>query len=119
MLTIRPEQMAVFRAHRIKQFEAAKLSEIRQQFPTWYEQLGEEKTLRLIQAGIDKARRYGVTSRGDVSVLIDLMVRYGPDFDSRQDLEWQTEALRDSEVPDDARVALMAERFAIAPVTAE
>ena len=115
MLTIRQEQMAVFRAQRIRQFEAHKLSNIKEQFAAWYAQSGEENTIQLIRSGIDKAGGYGLTTRGDVSAYVDLMIRFGPDFDIRQDLEWQTGALRDDGIPAEARMALLTERLAIVP----
>ena len=115
MLTIRKEQLAVFRAQQVKRFEVVKLSDLATRFPSWYARMGEAQALRMIHAGMGKARGFGITEANDLSTFIDLMVRFGEEFDSLESISWETEALRDVGVPDDSRVDLLLERLGLTP----
>ena len=115
MLTIRREQMTAFRDVRLKQFESLKLDNISSRFPSWYAKTGKEGALGLIRTGVDKARQYHITDTTDISSFIDLMIRYGQDFETVESIAWETEALRDPEVPDSDRIDLLFERLGVEP----
>ena len=115
MLIIRSAQMAVFRERRMKQFEATKLSDLASRYPSWYAQAGDAHVLHIIRIGIGKARGYGITAARDCSTFIDLMVRFGAEFDTLDSMAWETEALRDAEVDDSSRMELLLERLGLTP----
>ncbi len=107
--------MDVFRAQRVVRFEVVKLADLASRFPSWHARMGEEQALRMIRAGIGKAHGFGITEANDLSTFIDLMVRFGEEFDSLESISWEAEALRDEGVPNDSRVELLLERLGLAP----
>ena len=88
MLTIRKDQLAVFREQRVKRFEGIKLSDLASRFPSWYARMGEARAQSMIRAGIGKARGFGITGSNDLSTFLDLMVRYGEEFDTLESMAW-------------------------------
>ena len=65
--------------------------------------------------GENAAGGFGITESNDLSTFIDLMVRFGEEFDSLESISWETQALRDEGVPNDSRVELLLERLGLAP----
>jgi hypothetical protein len=111
MLIIRREQMEAFRKQRVIQFEAAKLTDVAKRFPSWYQEKGSDHALQLIRSGVSKAISYNVTGTKDISEFIDLMIRFGADFDTLDSMAWETEALRDVDIPGNSRMELLLERL--------
>jgi hypothetical protein len=113
MLTIRAEQMAVFRDRARQEFEAAKVRDIGTRFPSWHANAGSEETIRIVRDGIAKARRYEIDNSDDVSQFIDLMIRLGDKFDDAEEFSWETEALREGAVENEDRVDLLMARLGL------
>lgn len=93
MLTIRKEQMAVFREPAINDYVKRTVVHLNERFPEKCEALGEPKVRELIRYGIGRAASYGITAEGDVRRYIDLMLMFGPDFDQDPELPWAASIL--------------------------
>ena len=76
MLTIRKEQMAIFREPAINDYVKRTVAHLNESFPEKREALGEAKVRETVQYGIQRSASYGITTEGDVRRYIDLMVRW-------------------------------------------
>ncbi len=88
MLTIRKEQMAVFREPAINDYVKRTVAHLKESFPEKCEALGDLKVREMVQYGIQRAASYGITTEGDVRRYIDLMFMFGSDFDQDPELPW-------------------------------
>lgn len=93
MLTIRDEQFKAFSQAGVKKFEEWMLAHLRRFFPKECLVLGDAPVLETIRKGIDRAAAYEMTSKSDVCKYIDLMVVFGPDFDTDKRFPWAGEVL--------------------------
>ena len=88
MLTIRKEQMAVFREPALNDYAKRMVVHLNETFPEKCEALGDAKIRETVKYGIQRSASYGITTEGDVRRYIDLMVMFGPDFDQDPELPW-------------------------------
>lgn len=100
MLTIRWEQMAVFSASAIKDFEDRVVAHFNRCFPKQCKALSEKELRETIQHGIKGAAKYGVIAERDVCKYIDFMVVFGRDFDRDPKLPWASSVLNNQALND-------------------
>src|SRR5262249_15524866 len=104
-----------FRDAQVKEFENGRVRNLADRFPKKYAELGEGGTAALIKAGVAKSFELGIVGEEDVEGMIDLMMLHGPGFDSHEDFAYETQPLRDEDLPNDARVQLTLARFGLKP----
>jgi hypothetical protein len=97
MLVIRDEQMSAFASASLPSRLKAHVEKF---LPHHCRALGPEGTEAAIAYGLERARRYALTSDADVYQYIDLMFAFGRDFDDDPALPWAREILN---APDDPR----------------
>ena len=97
MLTIRKEQIAVFRASMRGSFEDRMVVYLREDYPGDCETLGEAQTRRVIDLGIGRAAAHGFDTKGDVRDYICLMFRLGSYFDEDPFFPWVAQVLPERE----------------------
>lgn len=100
MLTIRKEQMAVFRGPAVKAFEERMVAHLGRCFPKQCRALSEPELRETIQYGIKAAAKYGIIIERDVCRYIDLMVVLGRDFDRDPKLPWASSILNNRALKD-------------------
>lgn len=86
----------------MRRFSARMLLHIQKFFPKHFACLGEEKSLVLVEHGIERGAAHGITSERDVCKLIDLMLVLGPDMDRK--FPWVEARLGDTAIAASARV---------------
>ncbi len=111
MLKIRKEQMELLETHMMRKYEQRVVRKIKQAFPEWYGQEGDEKAYLLVQAGIRKAEGYGITEDDDVEEFTLLLVPFGLTFEKKPERAECREILEDPDLPADAKVAMVAEEL--------
>lgn len=94
MLTISWKQMAVFAEVETQKFVDRMVVHLHKFFPKQCEAMGEPQLWETIGYGIKRAAAYGITAERDVYKYVDLMVVFGPDFDTDKRFPWAGEALR-------------------------
>ena len=93
-LLIRQAQLNAFaQAERLK-FEDWMVAHLTKFFPKQCESAGEAGLRDTIQYGIRRAAAHGITTRRDTCKYIDLMIVFGPDFDTDRRLGWAGKILR-------------------------
>lgn len=124
MLTIRPEQYAVFSQAANKRLKTGDATlfcrcgrddELRLNLQdrvasAIYQQcnaMGEPQLRETIQYGIQRATAYGIVGNSDVCKYIDLMVVFGRDFDTAPRFPWAAEILTTSKNPSVKSFALL------------
>jgi len=96
MLTIRQDQIEIFRQVALSEFEHRMLEHIGKFFPRQIETLGETGMRELIRHGIKRAEGYGIIAERDVCKYIDVSVVFGREFDTDSRTSWASTILRDS-----------------------
>ena len=81
MLTIRKEQMAVFREPAINDYVKRMVVHFKRDFSGEVRGVGRREDSRDGQVRHRRTASYGITSEGDVRKYIDLMLMFGLDFD--------------------------------------
>lgn len=112
MLRIRTEQLEALRAPALDDFIDEMMLHVHEYFPRESMALGLEAVRERIEDGIKKAETHGVTSPRGVCKYINMMMTFGPDFDTHPDTApWVRPILDDPEVPDGtARMDILSDK---------
>jgi hypothetical protein len=97
MWTIRQEQADTFRKTALQKFEDEMVEHLKKSYAEHWKVMGEEAGRRVIQLGIDQAKKHGFTNRGPVRFYIELMFMFGSYFDTDPQYPWASAVLTDSE----------------------
>lgn len=104
MLTVRDEQLAVFRDAAARRFEARMVDYVRQTYPSLHAARGDEAVCALVGRATALARRNGIDGVGGASVIVDLMARFGEQFEASGAAEWIQAMLRRRDLPGAVRI---------------
>ncbi|MFH0727357.1 MAG: hypothetical protein V2B19_13595 [Pseudomonadota bacterium] len=110
-MRIRKEQMDVFELHMMRNYEKRVLRTIAKTYPERYERDGEDRICALIQAGVRKGERYGITDDDDAERYILMLVEHGADFEKKPEMAECLGILEEKELPGDAKVSLIRRRL--------
>jgi len=112
MLRIRTEQLDALRAPALDDFIDEMMLHVHEYFPKESMALGIEAVRARIEDGITRAEAHGVTSPRAVCKYINMIMTFGPDFDTHPDTApWVRPILVDPEVPDGtARMDILSEK---------
>lgn len=104
MLTIRDEQLSPFRELAVHRLTARMLEYLHQTYPARHAEWGDDGARRLVALGLDLSRRSGIDGVGGISVVIDLMARFGPHFEASGAADWVSEMLARRDLPPSVRI---------------
>ena len=107
MLTIRPEQMLVFEAYAIKRFEDALWEHLSSGHPEKIEELGEEKSRKIVRQGIETARQFSVDVERDVAAFVEYMFEVDPRWHELEQWAWALDILNDPALDGHAKMELI------------
>lgn len=112
MLRIRTEQIEALRTPALDDFVDEMMLHVHEFFPKESMELGVQAVRERVEDGIKRAEAHGVRSPRGVCKYINLMMVFGPDFDTHPDTApWARPILDDPEVPDGtARMDLLSEK---------
>ena len=111
MLIIRKEQMDVLDAHMRRKYEERVAKRVARTFPEKFKEMGPEKVHALIQAGIAKGEKHGITEDDDAAEFILLIFAHGLEFEKPPARVKCRLILEDKDLPPDAKVSLIAEEL--------
>jgi hypothetical protein len=100
-MRIRAEQILAFEDAGGVAFEDYMVGHLKEFAPLYAEALGTFTTLRLVQGGVGRARKYGFTRRGPVTFYIETIILLGFSFDTDPQYPRLTAILRDKSTPDE------------------
>jgi hypothetical protein len=100
MLVIRSEQVTALEQSAVQGFVEQTLDHVRPHFPNHWRVVGEERLAEVIRLGVERADEYGLTSRRDVTLYINLMLLLGSRFDRDPQLPWAAATLTDPAISD-------------------
>lgn len=92
MFRVHKEQKDALAADAAKSFPRRVFDIVRSHFPEKCDELGEARSLRLIEEVIPRAATYGIGSERDIAMFAVLAFLYGAAFDERR---WASEILND------------------------
>jgi hypothetical protein len=119
MLIIRREQLAVFRARDHQRFIEDTLQSLPEVFPG-DPRVQDEHTMReLIEDGIARAARHGLTATREVSLYVFLLHEFGPDFETRGETRWMGAILRSTDKRPSEKLDLIYTRLELAQARQE
>lgn len=93
MLTIRQEQVEIFRQQYLQRFEDEMLVHLKMFSPRHSKVAGDEAVRQVIRLGVERAGKYGLTNRGPVRFYIELMFMFGSHFDTDPQYPWAASIL--------------------------
>jgi hypothetical protein len=100
MLLIRKQQIEVFEEARSPEFDDYMVAHLKDFTPLHLASLGEVGIRKLINVGMERAKKFGFTCRGPVKFYIETMILLGLDFDTDPQYPWAGNILRDASLPD-------------------
>lgn len=117
MLTIRPEQLEVFKPLTDAQFAERVAGFLRRRHadtvvrlvagPTLIKRLSNETLMKIVRLGIERARSYELSWESSITSFIVLMLKVAPNFDQHPLI---ARALRDARFEPDERIENLWER---------
>ena len=111
MLTIRKAQFAVFHQFAIDAFAADAVKHLLTHFPGPSAALGSEAEVRsFVQRGIERGREFGVETGGAVTVLLELWIQFGENFERSPLREFAKNILAHPLLPGDAKADMIRDR---------
>ncbi len=107
MFVIRREQMDVFSQAEIKKFESRMILHLRSVFPDQTKNTSNPDLLKMIQLGIEKSAKYNIITEGDVRRYLECSILYGWDFDTKSEIYWAGEILRDDDLDGETKMDMI------------
>ena len=104
MLTIRDEQ---FKALSASHLDRDMVRYLRQRYPTTLAQKSDADLYQIGQASREIGGRHGITDDQDIGTVADLVVMYGPSFESQP---WAAEVLSDSMLAGPRKTEILRQR---------
>ena len=95
MLTIRPEQMRAFAKPIEESLECRLYAHVRRVWARRCGEIGEAAAREWIRDAVRRAGEYGIEVEFDVWRFVDLTFVFGPGFETRDDMPWARDTLRD------------------------
>jgi hypothetical protein len=105
MLTIREEQMEMFRSATGGVFEDHLVEHLQLFAPDKFAELGEEGLRQVIRYGMKRADNFGFTMRGPSRFYVETMFILGSDFDTDPQYPWAFDVLADQGIMDEVKRA--------------
>jgi hypothetical protein len=96
VLRIRQQQLEVFQAVALGQFEDTMVAHVRAYFPTHFRVLGEDGIRPVIRYGYARAMRHALDTQRSVCLYINAMLLMGSNFDVDPMYPWASEILSDT-----------------------
>jgi hypothetical protein len=100
MLIIRTEQMRAFEQSSLHRFAEEMLEHLKKFSPRHAGVIGEARIRRVIELGMERARKYEFSNQGPVRFYMELMFMYGSEFDTDPQLAWAAEVLNEPNLSD-------------------
>lgn len=97
MLITRNEQIKAFEIAAKKKFENEMVHHMEQFAPLTFKVIGEQGVRKVIEMGIERARKYGFINRGPARFYIEMMFMFGSNFDTDPQYPWATRILEDTD----------------------
>jgi hypothetical protein len=112
MLTIREAQMVVFRREALERFFDRLVQHLICELPGPSAAAGSEAGVRAVaRAAIERAAQHGIESAGSVTVLAELLLQYGVDFQRSTLRAWIRKMLSNPDLSGDMKVQAIRDRL--------
>jgi len=106
VLTIRKEQVLVFRHHLVREFEDRAMADLRDAFPSKTSSMGDSELRAYVRDGLERAERHRVRIERHVVAYLRYMTKYGVDFDDTY--PEAGEILRNERIPGSVKIQRLA-----------
>jgi hypothetical protein len=111
MLTIRKEQKEKLDAVMRDRFVVKTVRHLREVFPDVLAAKSDKELVALIEEGIQRAEKYGITGEREVTLFIDLLAGLGSDFANQRPYRWIVRILNDAEYGPPEKMELIYRRL--------
>jgi hypothetical protein len=111
MLVIRDAQFADMARKAVEDFRSGLVKHLLDNYPQSCGAMGGEKGVRaFVQRGIDRAKRHGIEHGGAITILLELFIQFGENFERSPVREVARNILAHPSLPDDAKVGAIRDR---------
>lgn len=107
MLTIRKEQIEKFGEFIEANFKVNSMKMLRDKYPQETKDKKDQEMMAFINLGIEKAEKYDIIERRDISMFLEYMICYGKEFDTNIENKWAIEILKIKDIPGEEKISRM------------
>jgi hypothetical protein len=111
MLTIRAEQMHIFKGYAIEAFEERASRYLASEYADYLADVDSAGVKDFVRRGIAAAAECGINTEGALTVFLELQVQYGEQMQLSPDQEWAQQILTHPELPPLFKIQVIQERF--------
>lgn len=111
MLTIRKEQKEALDAVMRANFLAKTVAHLKELFPDGVGKNPDEELVALVEDGIKRAEKYGITAEREVTLFVDLLAGLGADFTNQRQYRWVVSMLNDKDYGPPEKMELIYRRL--------
>jgi hypothetical protein len=108
MLMIRAKQLAVLEAECLRLSLKRLVRKFEVLRPQQFKAMGAVESEAFVHRAVQQGLAWGIRNREDVWELIDLMLKYGPEFASSPDRSWAQGILNSASLSGTAKIKLVA-----------
>lgn len=104
MLSIRHEQVLIFKEQSTNHFRVKMLRYLKEKYGHLYSNNSDQEILEVVDKGIKKAFFYNIKTQSDVAMFIDRMALYGISFDKDVEYSWIQRILNSKTIPSEYKM---------------
>ena len=112
MLTIREEQMEVFRQAARPRFVERMMEHLRVTYTEQTAQVSDPALQADVENGIECASGYGIETKYEIQQFLECRIELGPDFDTAPETAWAGEILHDGQMSAEEKMDAITDRMA-------
>ncbi len=106
MLIIRDEQIEKFKPFILAENLKLLTGEFEALYPEQFRTMGAEASAAFILGAVNRAISWGITGYGDITDLMDVMLRHGTEFASTPEWAWAKDLLTSDELSGPSKMIL-------------
>ena len=96
--------MEIFAGHQLQRDAKSMVQTLRMEYPDAANEYNDSELLVLVLEGMKRAQSYNISDKGDVARFVGLMLEFGHDFDTSQEMSWTGNILKDTEIEGDDKM---------------
>lgn len=111
MFVVTDKQMKILGAEMERAFTRRMVEYLRQYFPPQTKGMTDAELKKMVEAATARAAGYGITAEEDVQKFLELMMRFGKNFDQDPAVGWAGTILRPKDIDGARKMRRLANRI--------
>ncbi len=107
MIVIGNAQMDQMNRHSMRRFETRLMAHLEEVVPKEYAAAGDQEVLKLIRAGMKRAKPYGIEAEEDIALFVELMLTDSPEWELPEERKWARDILQNRSLTGHLKMAML------------